>query len=740
MRPAVFALLIGLPILACAAPALPQTGDAEAREVPTERPILLEGLRVTPGRAALRAVPLRHPIVLDGRLDEPAWQSAPVADDFRQREPDEGAPASQATQVRVLYTPTTLYVGVTCHDTDPDAIVTTRFNRDAVLDADDRVSLLFDTFADRRNAFKFQTNSVGARVDQLVGDDGEVDNRDWNGIWNVKTVRTATGWSAEFEIPFQTLSFAPGQTSWGFNVQRIIKRRTEETVWTGHRQNLDFDRVSNAGRLDDLRGLSQRGGLDFSPFLTTEVRRNSAAFKPGFDLFYKLTPGLTLSLTLNTDFSEAEVDDTQVNLTRFSLFFPEKRQFFLEDAPNFAVDGLTPTSGPLVIIPFFSRRIGIADDGKTVDLIGGGKLSGRIGKYRLGLLSVQTQERDPVPGENFSVIRVKRDVGRQASIGLIATRRTPENGDATGLYGHDFLYKTTDLWGDRNLTITSFVLKSFAPTARKNWAWGGQLDLPNDTWRIFGTYREVQRDFDATLGFVPRKGIRRFGWFLEAAPRPGRWHTRQVSCAFDGNYITDQDTNRLLTRNIVLPCEWRFESGDKLAFRTWHQFERLTKDFAISRGVMLSPDRYTFRRYMVRAETADKRPLSASLTYYWGDYYSGERDSWLARLNFQPGPRLFLSPEYQQNDIRLPEGDFAVRLLRVRLDAALSPNLSWFSVVQYDNVSDVLSLNTRIRWIVEPGNDLFLIYNHRWLDDPTDGGFRTIGREARFKVQYTYRF
>lgn len=740
MRPAVFALLVGLSVLAAAAPTFPQTGDAEAREVPTERPIELEGLRVTPGRAALRAVPLRQPIVLDGRLDEPAWQTAPVADDFRQREPDEGAPASQATQVRVLYTPTTLYVGVTCHDTDPDAIVTTRFNRDAVLDADDRVSLLFDTFADRRNAFKFQTNSVGARVDELVGDDGEVDNRDWNGIWNVKTARTATGWSAEFEIPFQTLSFAPGRTSWGFNIQRIIKRRTEETVWTGHRQNLDFDRVSNAGRLHDLRGLSQRGGLDFSPFLTTEVRRNSAAFKPGFDLFYKLTPGLTLSLTLNTDFSEAEVDDAQVNLTRFSLFFPEKRQFFLEDAPNFAVDGLTPTSGPLVIIPFFSRRIGIADDGKTVDLIGGGKLSGRIGKYRLGLLSVQTQERDPVPGENFSVIRVKRDMGRQASIGLIATRRTPENGDATGLYGHDFLYKTTDLWGDRNLTITSFVLKSFAPTARKNWAWGGQLDLPNDTWRIFGTYREVQRDFDATLGFVPRKGIRRFGWFLEAAPRPRRWHTRQVSCAFDGNYITDQDTNRLLTRNVVLPCEWRFESGDKIAFRTWHQFERLTEDFAISRGVTLAPGRYTFRRSMVKAETADKRKLSASLTYYWGDYYSGERDSWLLRLTFQPGPRLFLSPEYQQNDVRLPEGNFVVRLLRVRLDAALSPDLSWFSVVQYDNVSDVLSLNTRLRWIVEPGNDLFLIYNHRWLDDPADGGFRTIGREARFKVQYTYRF
>ncbi len=687
----------------------------------------------------LRAVSISEPIILDGRLDEPAWQTAPVASDFRQREPDEGERASQSTEVRVLYTRLRLYIGVTCHDSDPSAIVVTRFNRDSNLDADDRVTLLFDTFLDHRNAFKFQTNSVGTRVDELIGDEGESRNRDWNGIWNVKTNQTPTGWTAEFEIPFQTLSFAPGQSTWGFNIQRIIKRNTEETVWTGYRQNLDFNRVSVAGRLTGLHDISQGLGLDFSPFLTTEVRRDAASFKPGFDLFYKLTPGLTLSLTMNTDFSETEVDDAQVNLTRFSLFFPEKRQFFLEDAPNFSVDGLTPTSGPLVIIPFFSRRIGISDDGKTVDLIGGGKLSGRIGKYRLGILSVQAQERDPIPGENFSVIRIKRDLGEHASIGMIATRRTPENGAATGLYGNDFLYKTTKLLGDKNLTFSSFFEKSFIPGTNKNWAWGSQISLPNDIWSLFGTYREVQRDFDATMGFVPRKGIRRFGWFLRAAPRPKRWKTRQISCAFDGNYITDQDTNKLLTRNIVFPCDWRFDSGDILSFRTWEQFERLSDDFEISDGVTLGPDGYTFRRYLVRAETADKRKVSARLTYVWGDFYSGERDSWEAQLNFQPGPRLFLSTEYRQNDVRLPEGNFVVRLFRVRLDLALNPNLSWFTLVQYDTVSDVLGLNTRIRWIIEPGNDLFLVFNQRWLDEE-EGGFRSIGREAQFKVRYTYRF
>ncbi len=422
----------------------------------------LEGMEVSASAPVeLQAVRTPYAIILDGRLTEPAWQRAPVGGNFRQREPDEGAPASQPTEVRVVYTATHLYVGVLCHDSDPSAAVATRFNRDADLAADDRVTLLFDTFADRRNAFKFQTNSVGARVDELIGSEGETENRDWSGIWNVKTARFPSGWSAEFEIPFQTLSYAPGQSSWGFNVQRIIKRTNEETVWSGYLQSLDFNRVSRAGRLTGLRARSQGLKLDFSPFLTTEVRRDAASFKPGFDLFYKPTPRLTLILTLNTDFSEAEADDVQVNLTRFSLFFPEKRQFFLEDAPNFAVDGLPPR--PLVIIPFFSRRVGIADDGKPVDLIGGAKLSGRIGKYSLGMLSAQTQERDPIPGENFSVVRLKRDLGTQSSLGLIATCRTPENGDATGLYGHDFLYKTTKLAGDKNLTASSFVLKASFP-------------------------------------------------------------------------------------------------------------------------------------------------------------------------------------------------------------------------------------------------------------------------------------
>ncbi len=677
-------------------------------------------------------------ITVDGTLDEPPWQQAEVITTFQQREPQEGAPASERTEVRVLYSRSRLYVGVICFDSQPDAIVTSRYDRDADLTPDDRITLLFDTFLDRRNAFVFQVNAAGARFDQIITDEGQDQNPDWNGIWYARTRRSTQGWTAEFAIPFQTLSFVADQTEWGFNVQRIIKRRTEEVVWSGYRQNLDFFRVSEAGRLRGLEHIDQGVGLDVSPFITTAVKRHAATLKPGFDTFYKLTPSLTLSLTANTDFAETEVDEAQVNLTRFPVFFPEKRQFFLEDAGNFSVNDLTSTSGPLVIIPFFSRRLGIADDGKQVDLLGGVKLSGRIGRYHVGLLNVQTQERGPIPDENFSVIRVKRDLWEKSSIGFIATARDPARGTASGLAGSDFRYSTSTLWGNKNLSVSGFFLKSFLPKVHKDLAWGSQINLPNDTWEIFGTYREVQKEFDATLGFVPRKGIRRFGWFLEAAPRPHRWATRQVSCAFDGNYIVDPDSNRLLTRHVNFPCAWRFDSGDQVFFQSEETFERLTKDFTISDGVVIRPGGYTFRRQRLQLRSADKRQVAIRLVYEWGDFYRGKEDEWTARFDFRPGPALFLSAEYRQNDVRLPEGNFVIRLIRLRLSLALNPDLSWFNFAQYDTVSEVLGINSRLRWIIEPGNEVFLVYNHNWQG--ADGRLRPILREGRIKVRYTYRF
>lgn len=696
------------------------------------------GSPVQAGTPELAAVPTTAIITVDGVLSEAAWQSAQTVDTLRQREPDEGAPASERTEVRVLYSPRRLYIGITCFDTNPEAIVASRFDRDAKLDADDRVSLLLDTFHDRRNAFVFQVNAVGARFDQIISDEGQDLNPDWNGIWYARTRLTAQGWNAEVLIPFQTLSFASGQSVWGFNVQRVIKRNNEEAVWAGYRQNLTFFRVSEAGLLTGLIGINQGLGLDVSPFVSAVPRRRATNFQPGLNAFYKLTPGLTLSVTLNTDFGETVVDDSQINLTRFSLFFPEKRQFFLEDAGNFAVDDLTGMSRPLALVPFFSRRIGLDADDKPVDLLGGVKLSGRTGPYRLGLMSVQAQQREPVPGENFSVIRVKRDLFTKSSVGFIATRRTPERGPASGLAGGDFRYSTSELRGKKNLSWSAFFLKSFIPGATRDMAWGTALNMPNDTWEVATSYHEVQEDFDATLGFVPRNGIRRFRWFVRGAPRPGRWATRQVSCASGGSYYADPPTNRLLTRFIGFPCWWRFNSGDELRAFTFEAFQRLTEGFEISDGVTIAPGSYRYRRYRTELQSADKRPVGLYLRYEWGKFYSGKRDDWTGRLELRPGPAVFFSAEYQQNDVRLAEGNFVVRLVRGRLSLAAGPELSWFGLVQYDTVSDMLNLNSQLRWIIEPGNDFFIVYNHHWHTPP--GRFRAAQREGRIKVRYTCRF
>lgn len=686
----------------------------------------------------LVATPVAEQIIIDGILTEAAWQSADPIDTLRQREPDVGAPASEGTEVRVLYSKYQLYIGVICFDTNPEAIVVSRFDRDANLDSDDRITLLFDTFHDRRNAFVFQVNAVGARFDQIISDEGQDLNPDWNGIWYAKTRITENGWTAEFAIPFQTLSFAPDKTAWGFNVQRTLKRNNEEAVWAGYRQNLDFFRVSEAGTLTGLYNISQGIGLDVSPFASVTPRRSATNIQPGLNAFYKLTPGLTLSMTVNTDFGETAVDDSQVNLTRFSLFFPEKRQFFLEDAGNFSVDDLTTTSQPRILIPFFSRRIGLDEDGKSVDLVGGAKLSGRTGRYRLGMMSVQTQNRGKVPGENFSVIRVKRDLLTKSSIGFIATRRTPERGQASGLAGGDFRYSTSELWGNKNLSWSAFAMKSFIPGANKDMGWGTVFSMPNDTWEITTSYHELQDDFDATMGFVRRNGIRRFRWALLAAPRPRRWGMRQISCGSRGAYIADPDTNRLLSRFIGFPCSWRFNSGDMINLFTFDAFQRLVEDFEISDGVTLPPGSYRYRRYRAELQSADKRPVVLYLRYEWGSFFSGKRDDWTARLEFRPGPYFFFSGQYQQNDVRLPEGNFIVRLIRGQLSLALNPDLSWLSLVQYDTVSDILSLNTRLRWIIEPGNDFFIIYNHNWL--ARRDIFHSERREGRIKVRYTYRF
>ena len=383
-------------------------------------------------------------IVIDGSLDEAPWRQAPKIGDLVQRIPVAGAVPTERTEVTLLYDEDNLYIGVMCYDAEPRRVLASQMARDASLNGDDRLGIVLDTFRDQSNAFHFATNPAGAMVDGLVFANGET-NDDWDGIWIVRTARTDEGWSAEFAIPFKTLSFPAGETVWGFNITRTIQRKLEENRWTGARFQTQFFQISEAGEITNLEGLAQGVGLDVRPFIARGWPRRdtggeTVAGKPGLDLFYNITPSLKLSVTANTDFGETEVDARQINLTRFSIFFPEKRTFFLQDAGvfNFATTGIDPPGGipgtGAEIFPFFSRKIGLLG-GQEVPIDYGAKLTGRVGRTEIGMLDVRTRDVTNVDAGNLSVGRVKQNFLEQSYVGAILTSGDPASAFSSSTVG-----------------------------------------------------------------------------------------------------------------------------------------------------------------------------------------------------------------------------------------------------------------------------------------------------------------
>ena len=386
-------------------------------------------------------------IVIDGSLDEAPWRQAPKIGDLVQRIPEAGAKPTEKTEVTLLYDKDNLYIGVMCHDSEPRRVLASQMARDARLNADDRLSIVLDTFRDQSNAFYFSTNPAGALVDGLVFANGET-NDDWDAIWIVRTEQTDEGWSAEFAIPFKTLSFPSGETVWGFNISRTIQRKLEENRWTGARFQTQFFQISEAGEIRNLEGLAQGVGLDVRPFVAQRWLHRGAngddtvVGKPGLDLFYNITPSLKLSATANTDFGETEVDARQINLTRFSIFFPEKRSFFLQDAGvfNFATTGIDPPGGipgtGAEVFPFFSRKIGLLG-GQEVPIDYGTKLTGKVGRTEIGMLDVRTRDVSNVDANNFFVGRVKQNFLEQSYVGAIFTGGNPASPLSSSTMGVD---------------------------------------------------------------------------------------------------------------------------------------------------------------------------------------------------------------------------------------------------------------------------------------------------------------
>jgi len=725
-RPFVVPVFVGLLIPL----ASPVGVAAQAQPSQTERP-------------TARATRTSAVIKVNGHLDEPAWTAAAPIGSLRQREPQENAEASEETEVRVLYTDSTLYFGILCRDRTPKAIVSTRLTRDADIESDDAIMIVLDPFFDQRNGFFFAVNPAGARVDGQISNNDEHYSTEWDGIWEASARITPEGWVAEIAIPFKTLRFKPGQTVWGLNVERMIKRRNESDRWATPLRDSWITNLSQAGSLEGLEGITQGRGLDIRPYVSGGEQNSDGKFQAGIDVFKNLTPNLNASVTVNTDFAETEADTRQVNLTRFPLFFPEKRSFFLEGAGVFDVAATNEES----VLPFFSRRIGLLE-GEEVPILVGGKIVGRQSDYNIGFLDVQTRGVDDFGGEegrrldsqNLLVARVSRNIFRQSWIGGIVTRGNPDGTGQNTLLGADIHLATSEFKGDKNLSASAFFLRTDDEASGKvDYAFGGNVDYPNDLWDCSFGWRQIGEDFNPALGFAPRTGIRRISPGASFMPRPGRWGIRQFEFQVHPVWVTDLHNVMQTWEIFSAPFNAEFESGDRVEFNAMPQYERLTEPFEIVDAVEIPAGEYRMNRWGFQVETADKRPLILEASYFWGDFYTGTRRDVELGVTVKPSTHIFVSLQYERNEVSLAEGDFTVHVATLKADYNFSPNVSWANLLQYDSESRVLGVQSRFRWIITPGSDLFLVFNSGWYRSEWDNRYERRYDKGSVKLQYTFR-
>jgi hypothetical protein len=673
--------------------------------------------------------------VIDGNLDDAAWETAEASDAFLQVVPREGEPPSERTEIRALCDRDHLYLAIRCFDREPGAILATKMKRDADLDTDDRVLIVLDTFEDDRNGYLFAMNPAGAKLDALIVSNGEDLNEAWDAIWEGRSAIDAAGWSLELAIPFKSLAFRPGLASWGFNVQRVIKRRLENVRWASPRRNIRVQQVSEAGTLDGLEEIQQGIGLDVVPFFALRWEDDGddrhLLGKPGFDAFYRLTSGLGAALTFHTDFADTEVDQRRVNLTRFPLFFPEKRDFFLQDAGIFQFADLGSD-----LIPFFSRRIGLDDQGKEVPILVGGKVTGRAGDYNLGVLDVRTEAEGTFDSADLFAARISRNLGEQSTIGAIVTNGDPNGRDSNTVVGVDANFGTSRFLGDRNLRASLWALESFDDAA-DDAAFGASLSYPNDIWFWRLRWKEIQEDFAPELGFVPRTGVRTYSGDLGFEPILNQ-EVRRLEFGVEPTVVTDLAND---VESAEVPLQYLgvvWDSGDEIKLQTIWSYERLDAPFDIQDDVIIPTGEYDWLRWRVEAESALKRRVSGDMAVEFGPFFDGTRTDYEAQASWRPSRYFTSAFAYEQNRVDLPDGTFVVHVGTTRLDFAFSPDVTWSNFFQFDNESDTLGWNTRLQWILRPGEEFNLVYNNTLERD--GGSLATVSQDAALKLQYTIRF
>ena len=711
-----------------------------------------------PERPTLRAERLRDgsEITLDGRLDEAAWNTASPAQGFRQREPREGVPASETTEVRVLYDRHNLYVGVTARDSRPKEVIARILQRDRLMvpdfdgrhefAGDDGVVLVLDPFYDRRNAVVFATNPNGAEFEALITDESPRLNVDWRAVWSVRAARTKDGWSAEFEIPFRTLRYpaGAGATPWGFNVYRMIRRKSEQVLWAGwSREEGGFYRVSRAGDLLGLEQLPRRGfNLELKPYglagLSQEQLESAppaidsdAEIDAGVDLKWEVSPGLVLDATLNPDFAQVEADQEEINLTRFDLFFPEKRDFFLENAGVFEF-GTRGFDEPPPFLLFFSRTIGIVD-GEETPVWGGVRLTGRAGRQTLGFLDVVTGNANAEPTTNYGVLRVKRDLGASNYLGAMVTdRRSTESSNSTAGVDASF-------WPSGSLNLQGFFARTFTSgLGGEDDAYRVAVDYTGDRAGLWGEYLRIGPETNAEMGFITRTDMKRLFLYPRLTFRPEALGLRTFELFGYAKHVTRVDGEKQdLTVGPMVMVEW--DSGEDAGAYYAGGYTRLDEPFDLSDRIPVPAGDYDNDNLGMWINTSKKRVVSAEFDAVRIDTYDGRLVTLAGSVTATPGSHLACTASLARNSATLPGGSFTAYVSALRLSWAFSTRLSASAYLQHNSLEDKFVANFRLNFVHRPGSDLFFVINEeRGGDDRS--AWDLANRGVVVKLTYLVRF
>jgi len=685
-------------------------------------------------------------------------------------EPEEGGvPAAGPTVVKVFATSKEIFIRARCYDNDPSGIVSFTKARDTELDEEDHILIVLDTFMDGRSGYVFAVNPSGARFDGLVIEQGEDVNSEWDTIWEATTAIDDAGWFAEIRIPIKSLGFKQGLTEWGFNIERRVQRLQESSRWSGAKRDYEIFQTNLAGLLTDLPKFDLGIGLSIRPALLGRSRKPEPGAEVEYesdfslDVTQKLGSNLSSALTINTDFAETEVDVRQVNLTRFPVYFPEKRTFFLDGADIFEFGlGLDEDN----LQPFFSRRIGLLgsgeDDQSEIPINAGGKINGRVGNTNLGALVANTRNVEEfaltedstiaLEQTTMGTLRLKQNVLEESSLGMLVNFGDQLGRSGSWTAGADFTYRTSSFLQDKTFLIGVWgLLNNREDLEGDKSAFGLRLDYPNDLFDVNFTTIRIGESFDPSLGFVPRKGVHIWDFTGDYKPRPGWSLVRQMVHEFSFRLYNNQDNSAWESYTLLVrPFDWIFESGDRLDAGIELQGDRPPKVFELANDVDIPTGSYEWTRYSIGARSAEKRKVSAEVRYDFGNYYNGDLQTLEARLALKPSSFITLEFTGERNtgtaiaiDVEseeLAETDFTEELFGARLQLNFSPNLQLSSLTQYDTQSRELGSNNKLRWTFNQFGDLFLVYNHNLVRRVGDNRWLFVSNELPVKIQYAWRF